>query len=102
MGAAQSLENQASSPQKDIVQSIPSSSLETSPSPSISADVKFDAVTSSKLNQAGDNLIINDMKIPVSAKRVTQMIHDLREQVVSQRFEERVQKMVQVAWAAPS
>ncbi|KAJ1356615.1 hypothetical protein KIN20_014346 [Parelaphostrongylus tenuis] len=71
MGAKQSLENQTSSPQKDIVQSIQSSPSETSPSSSISADVKFDATTSSKHSQAGDNLIINDMKFPVSAESIT-------------------------------
>ncbi|KAJ1370262.1 hypothetical protein KIN20_031952 [Parelaphostrongylus tenuis] len=34
--------------------------------------------------------------------RVTQMVHDLGEQVVPQRFEDLRQKMVQVARAAPS
>ncbi|KAJ1368727.1 hypothetical protein KIN20_029987, partial [Parelaphostrongylus tenuis] len=33
---------------------------------------------------------------------VTQMVHDLREQKVPQRFEDVRQKMVQVAKAAPS
>ncbi|KAJ1360684.1 hypothetical protein KIN20_019713 [Parelaphostrongylus tenuis] len=34
--------------------------------------------------------------------RVTQMVHDLREQMVPQRFEDLRQKMVQVVRAAPS
>ncbi|KAJ1374333.1 hypothetical protein KIN20_036999 [Parelaphostrongylus tenuis] len=34
--------------------------------------------------------------------KVTQMVHDLREQVLPQRFEDLRQKMVQVARAAPS
>ncbi|KAJ1364099.1 hypothetical protein KIN20_024108 [Parelaphostrongylus tenuis] len=51
MGAKQSLENQTSSSPKDIVQSKQSSPSETPPSSSLSADVKFDATTSSKHNQ---------------------------------------------------
>ncbi|KAJ1353053.1 hypothetical protein KIN20_009599 [Parelaphostrongylus tenuis] len=42
-------------------------------------------------------------EVPASkCLEVTQMVHDLKEQVVSQRFEDLRQKMVKVAWAAPS
>ncbi|KAJ1366209.1 hypothetical protein KIN20_026809 [Parelaphostrongylus tenuis] len=34
-------------------------------------------------------------------KKTTQMVHDLREQTASQRFEDLGQKMLQVARAAP-
>ncbi|KAJ1357351.1 hypothetical protein KIN20_015484 [Parelaphostrongylus tenuis] len=70
MGAKQSVENQTTSPQNNVVQSIQSSPSESSPSSSISVDVKLEATTSSKHSQAGDHLIINDMKFPVSAESV--------------------------------